>query len=885
MSIQDYINTNVQLYNRRSGMDDNPISLFFVENDRIYRQIVSFEEPSCVGVPFNVLWICTNASSNFNNTVQIRTSLDSDAPNGTRNTWALVTDLSVVYSVPQIYNLTNSSLMGELLPGDALIPASVPKKGIAYSTTSQSIAIGTNDPRMTDTRMPVTSYVPPLLPASQLITNAGITGAIGVAVATDIALGTAPEIGMSLVISRDGATSEAIWRFITAADIALPNLTSLAIAGPTAILETSTTSTYTAEATFSDSSTASVSPAWTTSDQTIATIDASGVLTVLDIRATSALSIEATYRVRGITKHCTYPISIGYVQALRSISILGSASLTGLATSTYTLEALWHDTTTTAISAASWEVVSASNSAVAAIDASGVLTISALPGDSILIISATYDDAISSTTVSTTRTISVAAVQPVSIAVTGPTSVYARATATYVVTATYPDASTADITSQAVLSASSGSGSFVNALYTAANVATDTNATITASYIKGALTLLSNLSIVAKAVIPVTLAVTSSTQSVSSGTGATCQATATYNNGNVVVVSSSTVFTATHGTFSGANFTASLVTVDTPTTITGTYTEGSHTIQGTVAITEKAVTPVSLVVTGPASVFGSDSAAYVATVTYSDSSTAVVSNQATFTATVGTFSGANFTATNVTATTASTVTASFTANGITKTGTLLISLKVNALVSIAAVSPISVNAAAHATIAATALSADGRTIDISTLATYTSPFGTFVGNVFTAAAVSANTNATILVSYTFAGVTKTSTLNFTVMYVLVGTIYYGQALSGAINSEAKIKALGNQLPTLDSGQTFSLNVTGTNFGYCAIPSVIANAGAATFTDTDTQLPSGWDGASWPGTTIGSSYGPIVVNGTGGITWYLYRHDFYAMGSITYMLTW
>lgn len=77
----------------------------------------------------------------------------------------------------------------------------------------------------------------------------------------------------------------------------------------------------------------------------------------------------------------------------------------------------------------------------------------------------------------------------------------------------------------------------------------------------------------------------------------------------------------------------------------------------------------------------------------------------------------------------------------------------------------------------------------------------------------------------------------------------------------------------------SLDLNEIEYGYFAYP---VEMGAATFTDTSTNLQGGWDGASWPDDgSIGSLNGPIIIQRTIGgnvYDWYLYRTDFPGLGA-------
>lgn len=108
---------------------------------------------------------------------------------------------------------------------------------------------------------------------------------------------------------------------------------------------------------------------------------------------------------------------------------------------------------------------------------------------------------------------------------------------------------------------------------------------------------------------------------------------------------------------------------------------------------------------------------------------------------------------------------------------------------------------------------------------------------------------------------------------------YGTGAAG-LNSGAGLGALQFQMPSTNNAN-FSITVS-SGYGYFAYPSAL---GLATFTDTATNFPGGWDGASWPANgDIGEDFGPIEVmrnvNGTV-INYYVYRTDFPDLGALNY----
>lgn len=111
---------------------------------------------------------------------------------------------------------------------------------------------------------------------------------------------------------------------------------------------------------------------------------------------------------------------------------------------------------------------------------------------------------------------------------------------------------------------------------------------------------------------------------------------------------------------------------------------------------------------------------------------------------------------------------------------------------------------------------------------------------------------------------------------------FGKAPIGVRNDSGISGNLTQSLPTINSNQTFTLNVGIGQYGYFAYP---ASLGFARFIQADNAVEGGWDGAGWPDDgSAGESVGPLTVarlqNGV--ITnWYLYRTDFSSLGLRTW----
>lgn len=106
--------------------------------------------------------------------------------------------------------------------------------------------------------------------------------------------------------------------------------------------------------------------------------------------------------------------------------------------------------------------------------------------------------------------------------------------------------------------------------------------------------------------------------------------------------------------------------------------------------------------------------------------------------------------------------------------------------------------------------------------------------------------------------------------------------TGILNdySEATVRAALTQAHTYTSGETITINATGSNYAYFAIP----QSYNANFIDTANNFPGGWDGAGWPTDgDFGETTGPVLFT-IAGETWKIYRTDFPGIGTKSYRVT-
>ena len=241
--------------------------------------------------------------------------------------------------------------------------------------------------------------------------------------------------GTVTVTATSGATSGTAAVTIDPIPVTLQ---SIAVTPLTSAVEVGSTVQYVATGTYSDNSTADLSATatWSVSDSSIASISASGLLNAI---ADGTVQITATSgAIAGNASITVNPAPIN----LLAVSVTPSTSTVEIGESVQFLATGHYSDSSTAdiTSSVGWSV----NAGIASIDSNGLLISSS---DGVVTVTANSNGIIGSANV----TINPAAVTLQSIAVT-PASVFITAGAAQqmIATATYSDASTADISDQVV---------------------------------------------------------------------------------------------------------------------------------------------------------------------------------------------------------------------------------------------------------------------------------------------------------------------------------------------------------------------------------------------------------------------------------------------------
>ena len=232
----------------------------------------------------------------------------------------------------------------------------------------------------------------------------------GVFTAPSVTANQTASIGASYT---SGGVTRTASQSVTVVNVAA-TLTSIAVSGPSSVNEGGT-GTYTATATWSDSSTTSVTPTWSAS---LGTISAAGLFTAPSVTANQTASIGASYTSGGVTRTASQSVTVVNVAAtLTSIAVSGPSSVNEGGTGTYTATGTWDNGTTAAITP-TWS----ENSSYATITPGGVLTASAVTSNQTVTVTASYGGRTGTMSVTIVDVLGAAPAAPKNIDITGPVS-------------------------------------------------------------------------------------------------------------------------------------------------------------------------------------------------------------------------------------------------------------------------------------------------------------------------------------------------------------------------------------------------------------------------------------------------------------------------------
>ena len=456
-------------------------------------------------------------------------------------------------------------------------------------------------------------------------TTADVSTSAGWAVASS-AVATVDGNGLVKGVAAGTTTVTAVLNGVTgSASVTVtaqaPTVKSITVAPANLSVTVGATQQYQASATFSDGSVKDVtaSTTWTSSNPTVATINASGVATAI---AAGSTTITAAAENLTATTTLTVTSTTPPGATLSSIAITpANPTIAVGATQQFTATGTYSDGTKANITAtATW---TSSSTAVATINAAGLAT-------GVTAGSATITAAMNGVTATAALTISSTTPPPAtlsSIAVTPPSGTVAPgATQQFTATASYSDGSTANVTSTATWVSANAKVATVNAGGLATGVAAgSTTITATLQGVSGTATLTVSTSTATLS----SIAVTPANPSIAQGATQQFTATATYSDGTTGNVTSAATWSSSDSKVATIN-TAGLATGAGTGTATISATLNGVTGSTGITVTSKTVTSIA-VTPSTASFSAGNTQQFKATATYADSTTGDVTSSVTWT--------------------------------------------------------------------------------------------------------------------------------------------------------------------------------------------------------------------------------------------------------------
>ena len=362
-------------------------------------------------------------------------------------------------------------------------------------------------------------------------------------------------------------------------------LTGLAIAGPTSVNE-GATATYTATATYSNSTTKAVAATFTATGS--ATISG-GTLTAAQVTGNGAATVNASYTEGGVTRTATRAVTIvdttppPPVVTLTALAINGPTSVNEGATATYTATATYSNSTTKAVTATYTVTGNATMSGA-------TLTAAQVTANGSATVTASYTEGGVTRTATRNVTIVNVAATLTSLAISGPVTVNEGATGAFTATATYSDATTRTVTPTYTVT---GPGTMAAGTFTAGQVTGNGTATINASYTEGGVTRTASRSVTILDLTALSGLTINGPATAAEGTTATYTATASYTNAASKTVTPTWSVTGPATITTAGILTAGQVTGNQSAALTASYTEGgvTRTATANLSITDSVTPP------------------------------------------------------------------------------------------------------------------------------------------------------------------------------------------------------------------------------------------------------------------------------------------------------
>ncbi len=418
-----------------------------------------------------------------------------------------------------------------------------------------------------------------------------------------------------------------------------PSLTSIAINGPDSI-EYNKTATYTCTATWSDGTTSSVTPKWSLSDTTYATVNASGTVTNKNTSGkTQTVVLTATYTHNGITKTASKTITLqpndpdpgpgpGPIpsKTLRAISISGKAYIPYGKTETYICTAIWSDNSTSTVSPQQWSL---SDYTYATLSGAGKVTninTSGITRTVVLTATYIYKGITYTSSMEITLDPRDLTLTLISISISGKTYIPYGETEAYTCTAAWSDGSTSIVSPQWSLSSTKYATLSGNTVTNKNTSGLEQTVTLTATYTHNGVTRTATHRITLPTLLLDSIDI-NGPDSIAYGASATYTCIAKWNNGTTSTVSATwELSSTTYATLSGSTVTNKNTSGKTKdVTLTATYKYNNVTKTLSKLITLLPASIMSIAIEGKDTIASGATENYTCIATREDGTTSIVS--------------------------------------------------------------------------------------------------------------------------------------------------------------------------------------------------------------------------------------------------------------------
>lgn len=409
-------------------------------------------------------------------------------------------------------------------------------------------------------------------------------------------------------------------------------LTSIAITPTTASIASGLTAPFAAMGTYSDASTADITSqvTWTSANTGVATINSatgatSGIATGVALGSTTVVATlgSVTSPIANITVTAAVLTGInisatanaGNLTSITTLSIAKGLPVNFSAVGTYSDKNIVNITNTVTWVSSNAGTATLNSSGIASSLAQGVSTVTAtLAGIT-----------------SNAMTLTVTAPSLTSIAITPTTATVAKGTSnSFTATGSYTDNSTANITSTVVWSSSNSSVATINSA-TGATSGIATGVAVGSSSITASLSGITSsaASLTVTSAVMTAINVTPATASIAKGLPVTFTATASYSDGSSGNVSGSVVWASSNTAVATLSASGIASTLAQGATTVSASSNGVVSNGATLTVTPATLTAIAIT-PNAASVVKRSTLGFSATGTYTDATTANVSNQVTW---------------------------------------------------------------------------------------------------------------------------------------------------------------------------------------------------------------------------------------------------------------